>query len=171
MGDSTNILDLPTDPVNVAANNVSLDQSTINQLIDGLKHASQSGSTQLSSRDISMDNTHITTDPQVMPNYVPPSHVPDYIKNEEQDQYRDIVGNYTKNMNRSNSLDDMYNEIQMPLLLSVLYFLFQLPFFKKLLFNYIPFLFASDGNYNIHGFLFTSSLFGMMFYLLSAMTH
>jgi hypothetical protein len=66
----------------------------------------------------------------------------------------------------NNSLDDMYNEIQTPLLIAVLYFLFQLPFFKKFLFKYLPFLFSSDGNYNLNGFLLTSIAFGILFHFL-----
>ena len=62
------------------------------------------------------------------------------------------------NLKRQNSLDDTYNEIQTPLLLAVLYFLFQLPFFRKFLFNYLPVLFSNDGNLNINGFLFTARI-------------
>ena len=69
-----------------------------------------------------------------------------------------------------NSLDSLYDELQAPLLLAVLYFLFQLPFFKRFLYTYIPFLFSNDGNYNINGFLFTSILFGMLFHLLMKTT-
>jgi hypothetical protein len=76
-----------------------------------------------------------------------------------------MVDDYNKNTQRQNSLDDMYNEIQTPLLLAVLYFLFQLPFFRKFLFSYFPVLFSNDGNLNINGFVFTSVLFGLLFYL------
>jgi hypothetical protein len=78
-----------------------------------------------------------------------------------------MIHNYNRNLQNKNSLDDMYNEIQTPLLLAVLYFLFQLPFFRKLLFTYIPFLFSTDGNLNINGFLFTSLLFGLTFYTIN----
>jgi hypothetical protein len=98
-----------------------------------------------------------------MPNYVPSSNQ-DYITNYE--KTTNIIKNYNKNRQTNDSLDDMYNEIQMPLLLAVLYFLFQLPFFKKALYNYIPFLFSNDGNYNINGYLFTSVLFGVLFHFL-----
>jgi uncharacterized membrane protein len=81
-----------------------------------------------------------------------------------------MVNNYNRKIQNQNSLDDVYNEIQTPLLLAVLYFLFQLPFFKNFLFNYFPVLFLKDGNYNINGFLFTSILFGLLFYLLNKIT-
>jgi hypothetical protein len=100
MSDSTNIFDLPTDPVgggNVSNNislsasenvqgqssgGVSLDQSTISQIVSGLQQASINGGTQLSSRDIPMTTNGISADPQVQPNYVPPPQNDiDYIKN------------------------------------------------------------------------------------------
>jgi hypothetical protein len=82
-----------------------------------------------------------------------------------------MVNEYNKNSQKMNTLDDMYNEIQTPLLLAVLYFLFQLPFFKKFLFNYFPILFSNDGNLNINGFMFSSILFGLIFYLFNRVTN
>jgi len=186
MSDSTSILDLPTDPVgggnmtnniNIKAQDmndssspnegqgVSLDQGTINQIINSLQQATLVGATKLPSRDIPMNTNNISVDPQVMPNYVPqppPSNL-DYI--DDYEKTSNMVSSY-KGKQNNDSLDDIYNEIQTPLLLAVLYFLFQLPFFKKFLYTYIPFLFSNDGNYNINGYLFTSILFGIVFHLL-----
>jgi len=193
MSEATSILDLPTDPVGggnlsgnisikaqdnqvsqqpsnmqTVTNAMSLDQSTISQIVNGLQQATLAGATQLPSRDIPMTTNGLSNDPQVLPNYVPPppQHNADYIKNYE--QTTDMVNHYrdAKNRQLNNSLDDMYNEIQTPLLIAVLYFLFQLPFFKKLFYNYLPFLFSNDGNYNLNGFLFTSILFGILFHFL-----
>ena len=200
MSDSTSIMDLPTDPVgggNITLNasenvvqkyiqqpqqqgqqqgqqgqapNFSLDQTTINQIVNGLQQATASGATQLPSRDIPMNTTGHSNDAQVQPNYVPlPERQMDYIKDYE--QTNDTIDNYNKSMNRNNSLDDMYNEIQTPILLAVLYFLFQLPFFRRFLFSYFPILFSNDGNLNINGFLFSSTLFGLLFYLLNKVTN
>jgi len=191
MSDSTSILDLPTDPVGGGSVNgnisltaqesikqqnnqhqqpgqgMSLDQTTINQIVNSLQQATLAGATQLPSRDIPMTTTTHITDPQVVPNYVPPP-TQDYIKNHERTS--DMVHDYNKEQQRKGTLDDMYDEIQTPLLLAVLYFLFQLPFFKRFLYTYIPFLFSNDGNYNINGFLFTSIMFGMLFHLLMKAT-
>ena len=197
MSDSTNILDLPTDPVgggnisnNISLNasenvviqgsnqnqqgqqnqGLSLDQTTISQIVSGLQQATISGATQLPSRDIPMNTTGHSNDPQIQPNYVlPPQNNIDYIKNYEQTS--DMINEYNKNARHHDSLDDMYNEIQTPLLLAVLYFLFQLPFFRKFLFQYFPALFSNDGNFNINGFLFTSVLFGLLFYSLNKITN
>ena len=192
MSDSTSILDLPTDPLGGGSisNNISLsaseinepsqsqslsafslDQTTINQIVNGLQQATLSGATQLPSRDIPMTTTGHSNDPQIQPNYVPspPPHNSDYIKDYE--QTNDMINNYNSNLKRQNSLDDTYNEIQTPVLLAVLYFLFQLPFFKKFLFSYFPVLFSNDGNLNINGFLFTSILFGILFYVLNKISN
>ena len=193
MSDATSILDLPTDPVGggtIGGNIVmkaqetmqnpsgqpgpsgmSLDQTTISQIVSGLQQATLAGATQLPSRDIPMTTSGISTDPQVIPNFVPPpppQHT-DYIKNFEQPS--DMVNDYNRSKQINSSLDNMYNEIQTPLLLAVLYFLFQLPFFRKFLFSYFPVLFSNDGNLNINGFMFSSVLFGLTFYGLNKITN
>jgi len=189
MSDTTSIMDLPTDPVGggnvtnnismsatekpnqtdapIGTSNMTLDQVTINQIVNGLQQATAVGATKLPSRDIPMTTNNIMADPQIQANYVPPPppQMRDYIQ--DYDTTNEIINNYNKNANRSQNLDDMYNEIQMPLLLSVLYFLFQLPFFKRQLFKYFPILFASDGNLNLNGYFFNSILFGLIFYLLN----
>jgi len=195
MSDTTNIFDLPTNPVgggnvtnniNLKANEnnipsqlqpmnanegqLTLDQNTINQIVNGLQQASTNGLTQLPSRDIPMGTTGITQDPNIQPNYIPaPTRNEDYIQNYEDAD--DIINGYTKHSNIQNSLDETYAEIQTPLLLSILYFLFQLPIVKKYLFHFFPVLFLKDGNLNLYGFLFTSSLFGLIFYLLNKITN
>jgi len=191
MSQTTSILDLPTDPVgggNISNNislsasennmenqnqnlqGLSLDQSTINQIVSGLQQATVNGMTNLPSRDIPMTTTGHSTDPQIQPNYVPlpPPQNNDYIKNHEQTD--EMIYKYNQGVNRMNSLDETYNEIQTPLLIAVLYFLFQLPFFKNLLFSYFPVLFSNDGNLNLNGFTFTSILFGLLFYTFNKVT-
>ena len=191
MSISTSILDLPTDPVNSNGNisnnitlnaaeqimtnanssnssqpspNLSLDQTTINQIVSGIQQASLNGLTQIHSRDIPMSTSGITTDPQTQPNYVPPKQQHDDYINYNASNTSEIINSYNSNYNRQNTLDNIYNEIQLPLLLAVLYFFFQLPFFKKILLSYFPVLFSNDGNFNVKGFGFTSVLFALFFY-------
>ena len=52
------------------------------------------------------------------------------------------------------------------ILLSILYFAFQLPAFKKFVKKMGPGLFANDGNANLYGNVFISMLFSTIFYLL-----
>ena len=184
--DSTSIFELPTEPLNVDIQTpalsssqkppvLSLDESTINQIVNGLQQASATGITQLPSRDIPRSTESIVQDPQTQPNYIPSPPLPstkqqassfsqiDYIQGDDE-----MTSMYNNRQNRrTDSLDEMYSEIQIPLLLSVLYFLFQLPIFKKQLLKYFAVLFHKDGNYNIQGYLFTSILFGLLYYFLT----
>jgi len=195
---STSILDLPTNPanggnisnnislsaseafntgqntvvqqsnMNANTNAVSLDQTTINQIVNGLQQASATGATQLPSRDIPMNTSNLTHDVNIQPNFIPPpppQQREDYIQNYQESS--EIINDYNYNVENSSRLDDLYNEIQVPILLAVLYFLFQLPVFRKNLFTYFPILFSKDGNLNINGYLFMSALFGILYYLLN----
>ena len=146
---------------------MSLDQSTISQIVNGLQQASIAGATSLPSRDIPQNTQSIVNDPAIQANYVPPPqpNQTDYIKDDD--------NTYTyKEENINNSLDKAYDEIQAPLLLAVLYFFFQLPVMRKLLFQYMPFLCNVDGNYKFNGLFFTSALFGFIYYFLTkSMSH
>ena len=143
-----------------------VDPSLMGQLLNGLQQATQMGATLLPSRDIPMNTQPFTTDPQITPNYIPPhpTHLPNYIDAEESQER--ILQEYNKKQKTSHSIDQMYDEIQTPLLLAILYFLFQLPIVRAELFRYFPFLFLKDGNPNISGFLFMSFLYGLLFYIL-----
>jgi len=194
--DSTSIMDLPTDPVgggtvggniSLSANEkigpgpdsgynqmpqshggVSLDQTTIQQIVNGLQQASSTGATQLPSRDIPRNTDSIVQDPQVQQNYIPPESMKDYITEEHEND--DIINNYNKKAQYGDSLDQLYEEIQVPLLIAVMYFLFQLPIFRRYLYRFFPALFSKDGNVNLYGFCFTSALFGILYYMLSKIT-
>lgn len=186
MSDSTSIHELPTDPTgggNVSNNisfsaaempntsnptpstSLTLDQSTISQIVSGIQQASSSGATLLPSRDIPRTTETMMHDPQIQANYIPQVQQKDYIREYETPQ--EVLDNYNRNVKQTDTLDDMYEEFQIPLLLAILFFFFQLPIFKKKMFTFLPFLFFKDGNYNIQGYIFMSVLFGLFYYLLS----
>ena len=56
-----------------------LSQESISQIVAGLQQAN--GATSLPNRDIPLNNTHITQDEQIKPNYIPSSDNTDYIEN------------------------------------------------------------------------------------------
>jgi hypothetical protein len=180
---TTSIHDLPTDPsgggsvggnislsmnetnINSSQNQnspFSLDQSTISQIVNGLQQASLAGATTLPSRDIPTHTEQLTNDAQIQPNYIPHPTTRDYINDETNN-----INEYYSAERRQSSLDNLYDELQAPLLLAVLYFLFQLPFFKKNIFKYFPFFCHGDGNYNFNGLVFTCAFFGFIYYGLS----
>jgi hypothetical protein len=161
LGATNNTVILPQQQQNVGGG-LALDQSTISQIVNGLQQASIAGATQLPSRDIPINTDVLTNDTQVQPNYVPPPRERNYIIESDED-----INSYYQKEKMENSLDSIYDELQGPILLGVLYFLFQLPFLKKLLFKYFPFCCHKDGNYNINGLILTCGLFGFIYYSLS----
>lgn len=176
---TTSIDDLPSDPSqggNVSlvvseqhqqqSQSVTLDDKTISQIVNGLQQASLTGATTLPSRDIPLQTDQLTRDEQIVPNYVPPpqQHHVNFVEDDDDD-----IKDYYAKQHRSSSLDELYDELQGPLLLAFLYFLFQLPFFKKLVYKYLPFLCCSDGNYNFNGLVFTCAFFGFIYYSIHKM--
>ena len=142
-------------------------QNVMNDLVNGLQKASASGMTNLPSRDIPMNTTGMMNDAQINPNYVPNNYKKeendDYIGEHEEEEAMNEV-RYTNNVNNVDTMENIYKLIQVPLLVGILYFAFQLPVFRKYLLKYIPSIFSTDGNYNISGLVFVSALFGLGYF-------
>ena len=142
-------------------------QNVMNELVNGLQRASASGMTNLPSRDIPMNTTGMMNDAQINPNYVPNNYRKeengDYIGEHEEEEVMNEA-RYTNNVNNVDTMENIYKLIQVPLLVGILYFAFQLPVFRKYLLKYIPSVFNTDGNYNIRGLVFVSSLFGLGYF-------
>ena len=140
-----------------------LSQDMISQVVNGIQEASKIGVTDLPSRDIPIDTSRIVQDEQVQPNFIP-SHPdkPDYIQNYE--TQAEIHNQNVRINNQTTQLDNIYNEIQAPLLIGVLFFIFQLPFFQKFVKRNFKILYTSDGNINMSGYLFKTALFAGSYY-------
>lgn len=140
-------------------------QNVMNELVNGLQMASASGMTNLPSRDIPINTMGMMNDAQINPNYVPQNHrmnEEDYISQHEEEEMNEV--RYSNHVNRTDSMENIYKLIQVPLLVGVLYFAFQLPVFRKYMLKYIPSVFNGDGNYNISGLVFVSALFGLGYF-------
>jgi hypothetical protein len=133
----------------------------MNSLITGIQKASASGVLSLPTRDIPQYQNHITQDNQTQANYVPKGP-DDYIK--EHQTPEDIIQKNLKREESENSLDEYYNEIHIPLMIGVLYFMFHLPVVRKNIFKYIPALFNADGNLNGTGYIANSLMFSGLCY-------
>jgi hypothetical protein len=162
----------------------SIDPNVINQLVSGLQHASASGATRLKSSDIPMDSLPLTADPNVQQHHVPhhpsyqgqtPHHnqspyqnheedYPNYIQ--EEDNMDDIIMRNRKRTAYNNQMEMWIDEFQVPLMVAIMYFLFQLPIVRKMLHEYLPFLYYLDGNMNINGYILVSVFFGVLYYVL-----
>ena len=151
---------------NQETNNVVQNSPNYNELISQLQKASSQGVTQLPSRDIPMNPTQNANDVEIKPNFVPPppSHE-DYIQNMQTPEQ--LVNENNRIINNQNNLEQFYTEIQLPLIVSLLYFIFQLPYFRQFIKKMLPVLFKNDGNMNLYGFFFNSTLFGILFFIIN----
>ena len=151
-------------PTKAPEQNQLENQNNYNEMINQLQKATLAGATGLPSRDIPINPTAVNNDNQIKPNFIPESQNTDYITNSYTPE--DLISQNNKKQNSLDSLDAFYNEFQLPLLVSVLYFLFQLPIFRKTLKKTLPSLFGNDANPNFYGYLFNSVLFASLFYIL-----
>lgn len=140
----------------------AMSQQSISQFVTGLQQASQAGLTALPSRDIPQTQTHLTQDQHMQPNYVPQAQQNDYITDHQSNE--DIIRRHAQKEQQSNSLDSFYNNLQTPILIAILYFLFQLPVVRKNVFKFAPALFSADGNPNLIGYVINSAIFAGLYF-------
>ena len=141
-----------------------LSKESINQIISGIKEASVNDMTSLPSRDIPIKNDHIIQDETVKPNFVPENN-DKYI--DEQHSFQALLEKTKNKAKEQNTLNIIYRELQTPLLVMILYFMFQLPYLKKLMAKNASFLFKKDGNENLYGYIIKTLLFGLSFFSIS----
>ena len=133
---------------------------------DALKDLPQ---VRLPSRDIPMNQSDYQQDEEIQPNYIPKPQkkVVDYVREYEEATEKSIKRN-EKSKKKAEQIDDAMSDIQLPILVMLLFFIFQIPIFNKLLYKYcsvLP-LFHEDGNLNFYGILFKTSVFGTAFWSL-----
>ena len=110
-----------------------------------------------------LDNVH----------YIPvQENMKDYVR-DYQDMNMKNVAVHEAEKTRAQKLDDFFAEIQTPVLVCLLYFIFQTPYLNKVLFKKMSFLqiYNSDGNFNLYGLIFKSLLFGTSYYGLYTITN
>ena len=133
------------------------------QLNSALKDATASGATVLPSRDIPQNTLQLQHDQETKPNYIPKQDE-DYIGNIiDREQ---ILQENQKKRNQSDNIDYIYQQLQLPLLVGLIYFLYQLPIVRKYLLVFLPSLFNKDGNPNLFGYIFNSVVFALLYTLL-----
>ncbi len=117
--------------------------------------------TALPNRDVQM-NTEQQQDPYMHPNYIPESEMDDYIEND--DTLYNMMNSGKTAEHEQDRLDQIYEELQIPLMVMVLYFIFQMPFVKKHMQKMLPSLFTKDEQPTFGGYLLKTVLFGGTFY-------
>ena len=134
----------------------------VNEFVSGLQRATTSGMTSLPIRDVPRNTESVVSDEQTMPNYVPKAPH-DYIR-EHHENTQSFLQHNERLTNRGESIDVVYETLQVPILLAILYFTFQLPVMRKYLLMYLPSIFNKDGNHNLTGLIFISILFSCTYY-------
>lgn len=133
------------------------------QLNSVLKEASDSGATVLPSRDIPSNTLSMQHDTNIKQNTIPKNnndYIGDIITREQ------IIKENNKKQNYSDNADYFYELLQIPLLISIMYFIFQLPATRKNLLYFLPSLYYQDGNPNLYGYIFNSVIFGLLYLLI-----
>ena len=136
-----------------------------NEMILQLQMAKNNNATNLPSRDIpsNINNSNITTDAQIKPNYIE-NNDEKYINNLETPETVITSNNNAENFN--NKLEYIYTELQIPIVLSILYFIFQLPNTKMFFYKVFPFFYMKDLNLNLYGSFAISLIFAILFYFI-----
>ena len=127
----------------------------------------------LPSRHIQHDTTQYAQDEQVQPNYIPKEPIKrDYVREYEEFTDRNIQ-KHEKENERNQQIDDILTDLQVPIFVSILYFMFQLPIINAYIFKRFSFLSIhnDDGNFNFYGLVFKSWIFGSIYYFVTKITN
>lgn len=143
---------------------IELSQSTIAELVSGIQKMAKTKSTDLPTRDIPNNESRIAADVEVTANYVPKTENTDYIKDYQ--TVENIIREQESTVEKQLAIEDIYEELQTPIIAMIIYFLFQLPAFKKYERKLIPGLFGEDFNINTYGILFNSILIALIIFIL-----
>jgi len=122
----------------------------------------------LPSRDIPQSSCDYTQDAEIQPNYIPKSILKkDYIK-EYEETLNQSIESRKKEKYHVRFIDDVFGKIQTPILVAILYFIFQMPILNRILYKFLcsTSLYNSDGNLSWMGIFAKSGVFGIMYFFM-----
>jgi len=123
----------------------------------------------LPQRDIPMNTTDHIQDEQIQPNYIPPPPklTTDYIQEYQVSQDRQIREYEEKKM-REKVREHWLDQLQWPILIGLIYFVFQLPIVNTIIFKRLSFLsiYRDDGNFNLIGLTLKSLIFAGVYMII-----
>jgi hypothetical protein len=124
----------------------------------------------LPSRDIPLETDMYTQDVAITPSYIPPAPklTGDYIREYELDD--DVqIKDHKKKKQKEKLMDVMMTEMQIPMFIAFVFFIFQLPVVNTMIFKRFSFLsiYNADGNFNFYGLFLKSAMFGFVYYSLT----
>lgn len=117
-------------------------------------------------RGIPQDTTAFQNDEYMIPNHVPNTKLTnDYLRDYET-RLEKMSEEHQKQKHREDLVVSTYDEFQTPILIGVMFFLFQLPIINMLIFKYLGFLkiHNEDGNMNLYGLMLKSMMFGLFYF-------
>jgi hypothetical protein len=121
----------------------------------------------LPSRDIPIDQSGYQNDEEVQPNYIPKTKITkDFVKEYETLTDSNIRRHELEKRHQS-KMDRIITELQVPMTVAILFYLFQMPTVNTIFFKNFGFLsiYNGDGNINYYGITLKSALFGALFYI------
>lgn len=142
-----------------------INSENIPQFVSGIQAAAMAGYTQFPLRNTTHDRAALTMDPQTQVNYIQPPAIKDYIHDAQ--THEQILKSYNRQAHADNINDVFFDELKTPLLLVIMYFLFQLPIFREWVARFVPSAFGPDLNYSGVGVIMVSCAFGVGFYMLT----
>lgn len=111
-------------------------------------------------------------DEQIIANHIPkPKLTTDYLRDYE-DKFTKMSAEHQKTKHQESLITSVYDELQIPILIGLMFFLFQMPIVNSLMYKYLAFmkLYGEDGNLNLYGLVFKSTLFGLFYFLFIRVT-
>jgi len=127
----------------------------------------------LPSRDIPMNTLDYQQDDTARPNHVPQVKLTsDYIREYEAASEKALM-NHEQTKYREAAAQDWFSQLQTPIFVGILYFIFQMPIMNTLLRKYFTFMtiYHEDGNFNFMGLVLKSALFGSLFYSMETIAY
>lgn len=116
-------------------------------------------------RDVQQTTDHLMTDQQQQVNYAGDTNQEKYIQGDI--AIEDAIQQAKKEDKKTDLENKIIDEIQTPIIIMFLFFLFQMPFVENKLIHYLPFLFTREKNLSLKGLLFKVLLFGGSYYILN----
>jgi hypothetical protein len=125
----------------------------------------------LPSRDIPQ-KTDVFQDIEARPNYLPKEKLTrDFVRENDEWTEKKLL-NRKKRKQRERIWRISWEELNTPILLAVLFFLFQQPWLHNWMYKYLTFLplFHSDGIMNVYGMMAKAVIFAVVYYIFTKMT-
>ena len=163
---TTSIDQLPMTSMNESATqsttyNPNIVETAPTDVLQQIKDELSNITNPLPSRDIPQNTLPIVQDIQTTPNYIPSSNSCNYI--DQQINTDSVISNYERVERIRENVNSLYEEFQYPLLIGILYFIFQLPIFKTSISIHFPYLITKENTYNLYGYIFVSFRYSISF--------